>query len=152
MTHLSQLISLGLRNAHPFLLASCGLDNIAKVCVRYASKKSSTSTSNRSGHARPKHRGWKVQDGTNVQAGTILVLQRTTRFHPGLNVGFGRNGTLFAMEAGKVIVTCEQIDPNWEHPWIKRNYSGREGRVIYKKHFNVIPISQHNRFKVIERI
>lgn len=35
---------------------------------------------------RPKHRGWKRQEGHFVTEGTILVLQRTLRFHPGLNV------------------------------------------------------------------
>lgn len=62
--------------------------SLAKVCVRYASKKSGTSTRNKGGHPRPKHRGWKVQDGGYVQAGTTLVTQRTLRFHPGLNVSF----------------------------------------------------------------
>lgn len=56
------------------------------------------------------------------------------------------------MEPGKVIVTCEKVDLNWEHSWIKRNYAGRENQVIYKKHFNVIPIPQHNRFKLIDKI
>jgi len=151
MAHLSQLVSLGLQNARQTLV-SCDINNLAKVCVRYASKKSSTSTSNKGGHPRPKHRGWKVQDGTYVQAGRLLVTQRTPRFHPGLNVGFGRDGSLFAMEPGKVIVTCEKINPNWEHSWIKQNYTGRENHVIYKKHFNVIPTPQHNRFKLIDRI
>lgn len=59
---------------------------LAKVCVRYASKKASTSTRIKPGHPRPKHRGWKVQDGHYVQAGHLLVTQLRTRFHPGLNV------------------------------------------------------------------
>lgn len=54
--------------------------------VRYASKKTSGSTRNVGGNARPKHRGWKRQDYHVVHAGTILVTQRTLRFHPGLNV------------------------------------------------------------------
>lgn len=56
--------------------------------IRLASKKTGTSTRNPKSHGRPKHRGWRVQDGTKVQAGTILALQRTLRFHPGLNVSF----------------------------------------------------------------
>ncbi|KAJ9594633.1 hypothetical protein L9F63_027384, partial [Diploptera punctata] len=55
---------------------------------------------------RPKHRGCKKQDGHYVQA--ALVLQHTLRFHPGLNVGFGKNGTLFALEAGRGMVTCKE--------------------------------------------
>ena len=54
--------------------------------VRFASKKTSGSTRNTSPKSRPKHRGWKVQDGHSVTAGTILVTQRHLRFHPGLNV------------------------------------------------------------------
>ncbi|XP_011702041.1 PREDICTED: 39S ribosomal protein L27, mitochondrial [Wasmannia auropunctata] len=151
MAHLSQLISFGLQNARQ-ILVSCNINNLAKLCVRHASKKSGTSTSNTGGHPRPKHRGWKVQDGATVQAGMILATQRTTRFHPGLHVGFGRNGTLFAIESGKVAVTCEKIDPNWKHFWVKRNYAGRENQVIYKKYFNVIPEPQHNRFVLIDKI
>lgn len=50
------------------------------------------------------------------------------------------------------MVTCEKINPNWNHGWIKRCYAGREGQVIYKKHYNVIPDPQHNRFQLIARI
>ncbi|XP_052889665.1 50S ribosomal protein L27 [Anopheles moucheti] len=120
--------------------------------VRNASKKTGGSSRNPPKHPRPKHRGWKVQDGHHVSAGTILVTQRTTRFHPGLNVGFGKNGTLFAMEHGKVYVSCEKIDPNWDHTWIQRCYAGREGQTIYKKFFNVVPEPQHQRFKLIDEV
>ncbi|KAL0118433.1 hypothetical protein PUN28_009236 [Cardiocondyla obscurior] len=151
MTHLLSLICLGLQNTRQTLV-SCNVNNIAKVYVRHASKKASTSTRNKGGDSRPKHRGWKVQDGTEVHAGKLLVTQRKTRFHPGLNVGFGRDGSLFAMESGKVMVTCEKIDPNWEHTWVKKHYENRENQVIYKKHFNVIPTPQHKRFKLIDKI
>lgn len=64
----------------------------------------------------------------------------------------GRDGSLFAIEPGKVMVTCEKIDPNWKHSWVKLNYTGRESQVIYKKHFNVIPTPQHKQFKLIDKI
>lgn len=67
-------------------------------------------------------------------------------------VGFGRNGTLFAMEAGKVVVTCEKMDPYWDHTWIQRIYGHRKGQSMYKKYFNIIPTPQHNRFKLVETI
>ena len=111
-----------------------------------------SSSRNRWNHGRPKHRGWKVQDGGFVIAGKILVRQRTLRFHPGLNVGFGRDGTLFALEAGRVMVTCEKVDLNWEHPWVMKNYEGRTGQTFYKKYYNVIPEPQHNCFKLIDKI
>ena len=49
-----------------------------------------------------KRLGVKVFDGTVVRPGTIIVRQRGTRFHPGLNVGRGGDDTLFALADGKV--------------------------------------------------
>ena len=46
--------------------------------------------------------GVKVFDGTVISAGAILVRQRGTRFHPGNNVGIGKDDTLFATAAGSV--------------------------------------------------
>jgi large subunit ribosomal protein L27 len=46
--------------------------------------------------------GVKVFDGTTVTAGSIIVRQRGTRFHPGRNVGIGGDDTLFATADGKV--------------------------------------------------
>ena len=46
--------------------------------------------------------GVKVYDGTVVTAGSIIVRQRGTRFHPGENVGRGGDDTLFALTEGAV--------------------------------------------------
>jgi large subunit ribosomal protein L27 len=46
--------------------------------------------------------GVKVFDGTAVSAGSIIVRQRGTRFHPGENVGRGGDDTLFALVDGTV--------------------------------------------------
>ena len=46
--------------------------------------------------------GVKVYDGTAVSAGTIIVRQRGTKFHPGENVGRGGDDTLFAKSNGVV--------------------------------------------------
>jgi large subunit ribosomal protein L27 len=46
--------------------------------------------------------GVKVFDGTAVTAGSIIVRQRGTRFHPGQNVGRGGDDTLFALAEGTV--------------------------------------------------
>jgi large subunit ribosomal protein L27 len=46
--------------------------------------------------------GIKVYGGSTVKAGGILVRQRGTRFHPGRNVGLGRDDTLFALTDGIV--------------------------------------------------
>jgi large subunit ribosomal protein L27 len=46
--------------------------------------------------------GVKVYDGTVVSAGSIIVRQRGTKFHPGENVGRGGDDTLFALTEGSV--------------------------------------------------
>lgn len=46
--------------------------------------------------------GVKQGDGATVRAGAIIVRQRGTRFHPGVNVGRGGDDTLFAMAPGRV--------------------------------------------------
>jgi large subunit ribosomal protein L27 len=46
--------------------------------------------------------GVKVFDGTQVTSGSIIVRQRGTTFHPGHNVGKGKDDTLFALVDGQV--------------------------------------------------
>ena len=50
-----------------------------------------------------KRLGVKAYAGTEVSAGSILVRQRGTRVKPGINVGIGRDHTLFALIDGKVM-------------------------------------------------
>jgi large subunit ribosomal protein L27 len=50
-----------------------------------------------------KRLGVKRYGGESVLAGNILVRQRGTKFHPGVNVGRGRDDTLFAKIDGKVV-------------------------------------------------
>ncbi len=47
--------------------------------------------------------GVKRFGGQIVKAGNILVRQRGTQFHPGVNVGIGKDHTLFATSDGKVV-------------------------------------------------
>ena len=49
-----------------------------------------------------KRLGVKCSDGQSVTAGSIIIRQRGTRFKPGLNVGLGRDDTLFARISGVV--------------------------------------------------
>jgi large subunit ribosomal protein L27 len=46
--------------------------------------------------------GIKVYGGQSVRAGGIIVRQRGTRYHPGRNVGRGKDDTLFALSDGVV--------------------------------------------------
>lgn len=50
----------------------------------------------------PQYLGVKAYGGEQVKAGSIIVRQRGTKFHPGFNVGLGRDYTLFALISGVV--------------------------------------------------
>lgn len=50
----------------------------------------------------PQYLGVKRFGGQQVNAGEIIVRQRGTKFHPGANVGRGKDDTLFALAAGEV--------------------------------------------------
>ncbi len=66
-----------------------------------AHKKGASSTRNgRDSNAQ--RLGVKLFDGQRATAGAIIVRQRGTHFHPGLNVGRGSDDTLFALSAGAV--------------------------------------------------
>jgi len=59
--------------------------------------------SSRNGRDSPGQRlGVKKFGGESVVSGNIIVRQRGTKFHPGSNVGMGRDHTLFATAAGNV--------------------------------------------------
>ena len=71
-----------------------------------ASKKGGGSTSNgRDSHS--KRLGVKSYGGELINAGSIIVRQRGTRFHAGDNVGMGKDHTLFAKITGKVVFTTK---------------------------------------------
>ncbi|MBW3554577.1 MAG: 50S ribosomal protein L27 [Gemmatimonadetes bacterium] len=56
--------------------------------------------------SRAQYLGVKKYGGEAVLAGNIIVRQRGTKFHPGLNVGRGKDDTLFALTDG--VVTFER--------------------------------------------
>ena len=67
----------------------------------FAHKKGMGSTRN-GRDSESKRLGVKRADGQFVLAGNILVRQRGTKIHPGLNVAKGKDDTLFALTSGKV--------------------------------------------------
>ena len=66
-----------------------------------AQKKGGGSTRN-GRDSQPKMLGVKVFGGQTIQAGSIIVRQRGTKFHPGNGVGIGKDHTLFALVDGAV--------------------------------------------------
>jgi large subunit ribosomal protein L27 len=66
-----------------------------------AQKKGGGSTRN-GRDSNPKMLGVKVYGGQQVSAGSIIVRQRGTKFHPGANVGIGHDHSLFALVDGRV--------------------------------------------------
>jgi len=52
-----------------------------------------------------KRLGLKISGGQKVKAGSILARQRGSTFHPGKNVGMGRDFTLYALKEGTVSFT-----------------------------------------------
>jgi large subunit ribosomal protein L27 len=67
-----------------------------------AHKKGQGSTRN-GRDSNPQYRGVKRFGGQKVLAGNILVRQRGTQYHPGENVGCGKDHTLFAKSDGEVV-------------------------------------------------
>ncbi len=67
----------------------------------FAHKKGVGSTKN-GRDSESKRLGVKKADGQPVVSGNIIVRQRGTHIHPGVNVGIGKDDTLFALVAGKV--------------------------------------------------
>lgn len=69
--------------------------------LRWASKKQGGSTQNNK-DSNPKYLGVKLFGGQNCISGNIIVRQRGTKFHPGHNVGMGKDHTIFALVNGRV--------------------------------------------------
>jgi large subunit ribosomal protein L27 len=64
--------------------------------------KKGVSSSRNGRDSKPKRLGVKEFGGESVRAGNVLVRQRGTKFHPGSNVGLGKDFTLFALIDGVV--------------------------------------------------
>lgn len=72
-----------------------------------AHKKGGGSTSN-GRDSNPQYRGVKKYGGETVVAGNIIVRQVGTKFHPGINVGLGKDYTIFALTDG--VVRFDRLD------------------------------------------
>ncbi|KDD76232.1 ribosomal protein L27 [Helicosporidium sp. ATCC 50920] len=88
--------------------------------VRWASKKQGGSTRNKSKN-NAQNLGFKMFGGHRCSPGNIILRQRGTEFHPGQNVGMGRDHTLFALVDGTVQFGVEErmMPP---HKMVRRRY------------------------------
>ncbi|MFZ3107038.1 MAG: 50S ribosomal protein L27 [Candidatus Hydromicrobium sp.] len=66
------------------------------------SSKKGVGSSRNGRDSNPKYLGIKRSGGQLVTAGNIIIRQRGTRFRPGINMGIGRDHTLFARADGRV--------------------------------------------------
>ncbi len=60
-----------------------------------------------------KRLGVKIFGGENCKAGNIIIRQRGTQHHPGINVGMGKDHTLFALVDGKVVFKRKKGDKSF---------------------------------------
>ena len=72
------------------------------IFISLFAHKKGTGSSHNGRDSEAKRLGVKRSDGQGVLAGNILVRQRGTKFHPGNNVGIGKDDTLFALVDGVV--------------------------------------------------
>ncbi len=72
------------------------------INIQLFAHKKGTGSSHNGRESAAKRLGAKRADGQFVLAGNILVRQRGTKFHPGNNVGIGKDDTLFALIDGTV--------------------------------------------------
>jgi len=73
-----------------------------KLSMQFFAHKKGVGSTKNGRDSESKRLGVKKADGQKVLAGNILVRQRGTKIHPGVNVGKGSDDTLFATVSGKV--------------------------------------------------
>ncbi|MCQ2362081.1 MAG: 50S ribosomal protein L27 [Acidaminococcaceae bacterium] len=73
-----------------------------KLILQLHAHKKGTGSSHNGRDSNAQRLGTKSYEGKVVKAGSIIVRQRGTRFHPGFNVGMGKDYTIFATVSGVV--------------------------------------------------
>lgn len=73
-----------------------------KIGIQFFAHKKGVGSTRNGRDSASKRLGVKRGDGQAVLAGNILVRQRGTHIHPGINVGRGNDDTLFALTSGRV--------------------------------------------------
>ena len=73
-----------------------------EIILQLHAHKKGTGSSHNGRDSNAQRLGTKAFEGKEVKPGCIIVRQRGTRFHPGFNVGMGKDYTIFATVHGKV--------------------------------------------------
>ena len=73
-----------------------------RISIQFFAHKKGVGSTKNGRDSESKRLGVKKADGQSVVGGNIIVRQRGTHIHPGVNVGIGKDDTLFALTAGKV--------------------------------------------------
>ena len=117
--------------------------------VRYASKKSGTTTRNKRKPTPGKSRGAKKELGARVLAGDILFTQLGLRVYPGENVGLDRFKSLIALRDGVLINSWDKLSPYPDSPLFAPTQAGR---VLYKQFYHVISEPCPGNFRLVSQV
>ena len=97
MVHFAQL-----HEEYPDHIIVLEVYDMLKIGLQFFAHKKGVGSTRNGRDSEAKRLGVKRADGQFVLAGNILVRQRGTHIHPGVNVGKGSDDTLFALKSGKV--------------------------------------------------
>jgi len=110
---------------------------------------------------RGKKRGLRVYDGQRIPVGTLLAKQFRLDFLPGWNTRFGYGNDIRATQTGRVMVTTERADLDFDTGSIGWGGSARRdthfpadrfrGKNIFRMHVHIVPDEQHQYFKLVEQ-
>ena len=75
---------------------------MVRISLQFFAHKKGVGSTKNGRDSESKRLGVKKADGSTVLAGNIIVRQRGTKIHPGVNVGLGKDDTLFALKNGVV--------------------------------------------------
>jgi len=100
---------------------------------------------NRKPHKRLQY-GWYKNEGMYVMEKHVLVNQRALNVYPGENVGVYPNKTLYALKAGNVLTSMEELNPYPDSPLFAAVQSGER---IFRLFIHVIPPPQPQQFKLV---
>lgn len=130
------------------------LSRCSKLLLQTSATRSIALASQRPRPEKKHYRLWAIP-GDLVRTKDILVRQYTMRWHPGLNVGIQEDRWLYALRDGIMIITEEQFDPDWEHPLVKKVYTGRDEEQRapgIMRYIHVIPRKRVSEFKLVDLV